>query len=353
MKSKKLPTPAEIRAHLDEYVIGQDDAKMVLSVALYNHYKRVGVSNTSDVEIKKSNIMMVGPTGSGKTHIVSTLARMLEVPFITADATTFIGSGIKEIENVLANLVIAANGDVKLAEQGIIFIDEVDKLASRYIKSSESIQQALLKTIEGTIATINVKGQRVTIDTGNVLFVVGGAFVGLESLINDRVGGGMIGITITATQLIKQVMPDDIARYGLIPELLGRLPIIVALEGLTRGLLVDILTKPKNNLVAQYKQMFAMDNVELVFAGDSLDKIADRALALNTGARGLRTVIEEALRDTMYAAPGEKNLNKVTITGDVVSRTKAATFQYAHAKEDLPFAEIEPKKARETTAILE
>jgi len=351
--SEKMPTPAEIRAHLDDYVIGQHDAKKVLSVALYNHYKRIKSEVAGDVEIKKSNILMVGPTGSGKTHIVSTMAKMMDVPFVTADATTLIGSGIKEIENILINLVTAADHDVKYAEQGIIFIDEVDKLASRYIKSSESIQQALLKTIEGTVAVIPVRGKRVSIDTGNILFVVGGAFVGLESVINDRVAAGMIGITVTVTQLIKQVMPDDFSRYGLIPELLGRLPIIVGLEGLDRALLVDILTKPKNNLVAQYKQMFAMDKIELVIEEDALGKIADKALALNTGARGLRTVLEEALRDTMYSAPAEKHLNKVTVTVEVVNKVKSAKFEYTHAIEDSPIAGLAPKPARETTAVLE
>lgn len=349
----KLPTPVEIRAHLDEYVIGQEDAKKVLSVALYNHYKRVTM-DSGGVELKKSNILMVGPTGSGKTYIVSTLARMLDVPFLNADSTALIGSGVRGIEDILTNYVNnAAGGDIKKAETGIIFLDEVDKLSSRYNRSSESIQQALLKTIEGTVASVIVKGERKKVNTADILFVVGGAFVGLEHLINDRVGGGMIGITVTATELIKKVIPDDFALYGLIPEFLGRLPVIVGLEGLNRAALMDILTKPKNNLVAQYTKMFEMDKIELIFTEDSLEEIADKALALNTGARGLRTIIEGALRESMYDAPEEKSLSKVVVSRDVVVGKGKAVFEYTFSKEPKPIIEAPVKAARETTAVLD
>jgi ATP-dependent Clp protease ATP-binding subunit ClpX len=353
VKKDALPSPIEIRANLDEYVIGQEDAKKVLSVALYNHYKRVKYTdqNVGGVELKKSNILMVGPTGSGKTHIVSTLARMLDVPFITADATALLGAGLREIETFLVNLVNEAGGDVKRAEQGIIFLDEVDKLAARYNRSSESIQQALLKTIEGTVADIVVKGKRVQVNTGNVLFVVGGAFVGLERIIHERVGGGMIGVEVSVTDLIRQVVPDDFARFGLIPEFLGRLPVIVGLEGLSKQALVDILTKPKNNLVAQYQKMFAMDGVKLMFDEDSLTHIADKALELNTGARGLRTIIEDALRDIMYTVPGEKNLSRVVISKQVVMKTGSAIFEYVHAKEEIENAALQPKRQREKNGL--
>lgn len=349
----KLPTPVEIRAHLDEYVIGQEDAKKVLAVALYNHYKRVTM-DTGGVELKKSNILMVGPTGSGKTHIVSTLAKMLDVPFLNADSTSLLGTGVRGIEEILTTFInTAADGDVKRAETGIIFMDEVDKLASRYNKSSESIQQALLKTIEGAEVNVLIKGERKKFNTTNILFVVGGAFVGLEHLINDRVGGGLIGITITATELIKRVIPDDFALYGLIPELLGRLPVIVGLEGLTRAALLDILTKPKDNLVAQYRQMFAMDKIELIFTEDSLDEIAKKALTLNTGARGLRTIIEASLRECMYDAPEEKSLSKVVISREVVAGSGKADFEYRYAKESFPLEEIPTRKSRETNAALD
>jgi len=348
-----LPTPAEIRAYLDEYVIGQEDAKKVLSVALYNHYKRVSF-DTGGIEIKKSNILMVGPTGSGKTHIVSTLARMLNVPFIAADSTSLIGSGVRGIDSIIASLIVAANYDIGYAERGIIFLDEVDKLASKYNRSSETIQQALLKTIEGTIATVSVQGQSAQINTGNILFVVGGAFVDLEQHINDRVGGNnVVGITVTITELIKKVVPEDFKNFGLIPELLGRLPIVVALEELSREALIDILTKPKNNLIAQYKQIFAMDNMQLVFTRDSLERIADKAIKLGTGARGLHTVVEETLRDTMYAAPGERNLNKVTITAEVVGKSGGAVFDFVHAKEDPEIKELSIKPTKDTVAAFE
>ncbi|MCL2570092.1 MAG: ATP-dependent Clp protease ATP-binding subunit ClpX [Firmicutes bacterium] len=346
-----LPTPVQIRAHLDEYVIGQDDAKRVLAVAVYNHYKRVLLG--SDVEIGKSNIMMIGPTGSGKTYIVSTLAKMLGVPFAMADATTLVGSmhPAKEIENILATLIQNANLDTKQAERGIIYIDEIDKVAKRYAPHGEGIQQALLKIIEKTIAAVPIAGQVYQVDTGNILFIVGGAFVGLDTLVQLRTSGSAIVIQEGESEkLLKNLAVEDIAKYGLIPEFVGRLPVIVTLEGLNIQALSDILTKPKNALITQYKKMFELDNVELVFDEESIQKIAEKAVKLKTGARGLRTILEGYMRDIMYKVPSEQNLHKVIISKDVIAGEEDAVFEYNVTIEEEELLPLVPKAMRGKTA---
>ncbi|MCL2755448.1 MAG: ATP-dependent Clp protease ATP-binding subunit ClpX [Firmicutes bacterium] len=349
---KKLPTPAEIRAHLDEYVIGQDDAKRVLSVSIYNHYKRIMHTDT-DVEITKSNVLMIGPTGVGKTYIVQTLARMLDVPFAMSDATTLVGadSVSEEIQNIILKLYQNSNYDIKQAELGMVYIDEVDKLASKFNRGGEAIQQALLKTIEGSIATINTPNGPVDIDTKNILFVGGGAFVGLNILVKSRLTGSTIVLDENeSNQLIKDAAVSDFAKFGLIPEFIGRLQVIVTLNALDKQALVDILTKPKNALVTQYKKLFAMDGVELVFDEESLLKIAEKASALKTGARGLRTVLERHLRDIMYDSPSAKNLNKVTINADFINKEGEATFDYVEAKPEDELQPIAPRIARSIIA---
>lgn len=349
----KLPTPEEIRAHLDEYVIGQEDAKKVLAVAVYNHYKRINyaAAGGGDIELSKSNILMIGPTGSGKTYITKTLARALNVPFVAADATTLLSSGAQEIETILANLIKSADNDIKRAERGIVYIDEIDKIATKYSTAGERLQQALLKTIEGTVADIQFTEGQVKIDTTNILFIVGGAFVGLEGIVNTREGGGVIGLEVTVTQLIKNVIPSDLAKFGMIPEIVGRLPIIVGFNELDAATLIDILTKPKNALAAQYKKMFEIDGVELAFDKSALMKIAEKALDLKTGARGLRTVMEDCMRDIMYGVPSEKNLNRIVITSDVVMKTGKPIYEYAQANEEIELDELPPKPPRNTSAF--
>lgn len=353
IEERKLPTPVEIRTQLDEYVIGQEDAKKVLAVAVYNHYKRINYAagGGADIELSKSNILMIGPTGSGKTYITKTLARALDVPFVSADATTLLASGAQEIETILANLIKASDNNVRRAERGIIYIDEIDKIATKYSAAGERLQQALLKTIEGSVANIAVNGVRIPIDTTNILFIVGGAFVGLEGIINTREGGGVIGLEVTATELIKNVTPADLAKFGMIPEIIGRLPIIVGLNELDITALVDILTKPKNALAAQYKKMFEMDKVELAFEEGALVKIAEKALEMKTGARGLRTIMEDCMRDIMYGVPSEKNLNKIIITADVITRTGKPVYEYSQANEDVELVELQPKPSRNTSAF--
>jgi len=344
---QKLPRPDEIAAYLEQYVIGQHDAKKVLANAVYNHYKRIIYSEMDDsidgIQLAKSNVMMMGPTGVGKTYIASTVAKLLDVPFASSDATSLIASGGRDVEVMLQRILAAANGDVKKAERGIIYIDEIDKLARQYSKVGESIQQGLLKIIEGTTYTLPVEGgRRIDLNTTNIMYIVGGAFVGLEAHVQSRV---FAGTTLhEASELFRMAQPDDIAKFGLIPEFIGRLPVIVVLDALSKDDLIEILTVPKNAIVPQFQKLFALDGVELVFDKPALNLIADKALARKTGARGLRSILEESLREVMYAAPGEKNLRKVMVTKDVIEKKGDAVFHYIHAREEVELSEP-PTKA--------
>ncbi len=347
----KIPSPREIKGILDQYVIGQDEAKKTLSVAVYNHYKRIAneeemmakhEKNDDDVEIQKSNILLLGPTGCGKTLLASTLAKILNVPFAIADATTLTEAGYvgEDVENILLKLIQAADGDIEKAEKGIIYIDEIDKITRKSENpsitrdvSGEGVQQALLKIVEGTVASVPPQGGRkhpqqelLQINTSNILFICGGAFEGLENIIKDRIGKKSMGFgadieskkDIDKYKVFEQLLPQDLLKFGMIPEFIGRLPIIATLKELDREALIKITTEPKNALVKQYKKLLQMDDVELIFEHEALEAIVDKAIERKTGARGLRSIIEEIMRDIMFEIPSNEKIEQCIVTKETV-----------------------------------
>ena len=363
-EASRMPTPTRIHELLDQYVVGQERAKKVLSVAVYNHYKRISAG--SEVELQKANILLVGPTGCGKTLLAETLAKILEVPFAIADATSLTEAGYvgEDVENILLRLLQNADMDVAQAERGIVYIDEIDKISRRSDSpsitrdvSGEGVQQGLLKIIEGTLSNVPITGGRkhpqqefIRLNTANVLFICGGTFEGLDRIVANRIAQRTMGFGAqggprpaeSSAELLRQLMGDDLLKFGMIPEFVGRLPVMVSVEPLDKATLMRILTEPKNALVRQYQKFLALDNVELVFTPEALEAAADLALKLRTGARGLRTIIEEVLLDTMYEIPSRGDVGKCLIDADVIHRQRKPILLDKQGK---PIAEVPEKKS--------